>query len=270
MAKKRAGKPKGLLYPTAGELNFQLARYLPSEDLKFFVEHYWKVQWDLRDQRPYRSENLPYPSVHLVIEKDKSGIFGVTSGKFSRLLEGQGFAFAIKFRPGAFYPFVNSPVSRFTDKTADLSDVFGADGKALEAAILTAVEDETRIELSEAFLRSRHPERDERVEWINEIIEHIAANQETTRVDDLKNQFNLTKRTLERLFSRYVGVSPSWVIRRYRLYEAADQLDRNEIVDWPRLAAVLGYFDQAHFIKDFKKLIGISPGEYARRVSRSE
>ena len=91
------------------------------------------------------------------------------------------------------------------------------------------------------------------MERINEIIEHITANRETTRVDDLKNQFNLTKRTLERLFRHYVGVSPIWVIRRYRLYEAADQLDRSEIVDWPRLAADLGYFDQAHFIKDFKR-----------------
>ncbi len=80
----------------------------------------------------------------------------------------------------------------------------------------------------------------------------------------------MAKRTLERLFSRYVGISPSWVIRRYRLYEAADRLDRSEIVDWPRLAADLGYYDQAHFIKDFKKMIGVSPGEYVRRASHSE
>ncbi len=216
------------------------------------------------------SENLPYPSVHLVIEEGKSGIFGVTSGKFSRLLEGQGCAFAIKFRPGAFYPFVNSPGSHFTDKSTSLSEVFGADGNTLEAAILAVEEDERRIELAEVFLRGRHPERDERVELINEIIEHIAADRETTKVDDLQNRFNLTKRTLQRLFSRYVGVSPGWVIRRYRLYEAADHLAKGEIVDWPRLAADLGYFDQAHFIKDFKKMIGVSPGEYARRAIHSE
>lgn len=270
MARKKAGKPQGLLYPAAGEQNFQLARYLPAEDLKFFVEHYWKVQWDLRGQEPYRSENLPYPSLHLVIEKDKSGIFGVTSGKFTRLLEGRGYAFAIKFRPGAFYPFVNSPVSRFTDKSTNLSEVFGVEGKPLESTILAAADDERRIELAEAFLRARHPIRDENVELINEIIEYIAAEREMTRVDDLKNQYNLTKRTLERLFSRYVGVSPSWVIRRYRLYEATDRLDKGEIVDWPRLAVDLGYFDQAHFIKDFKKIIGVSPGEYIRLLSSSE
>jgi AraC-like DNA-binding protein len=87
---------------------------------------------------------------------------------------------------------------------------------------------------------------------------------------DLENQFNLTTRTLQRLFSRYAGVSPSWVIRRYRLHDAVDQLDQGEIVDWPALAVDLGYFDQAHFIKDFKKIIGVSPGKYVRRVSQGE
>jgi AraC-like DNA-binding protein len=91
-----------------------------------------------------------------------------------------------------------------------------------------------------------------------------------TKVDDIQRQFNLTIRTLERLFSRYVGIGPGWVVRRYRLYEAAEKLDKGVIADWPRLAADLGYFDQAHFIKDFKKMIGVSPGEYVRRVSQSE
>src|SRR5258706_293600 len=77
------GEPGGILNPKAGEKKFQLSRLLPSEDVKFFVEHYWVVTWDLRDQEPYLSENLPYPTVHLVIEKEQSNIFGVITGKFS-------------------------------------------------------------------------------------------------------------------------------------------------------------------------------------------
>ncbi|HET7089936.1 MAG TPA: helix-turn-helix domain-containing protein [Anaerolineae bacterium] len=59
-------------------------------------------------------------------------------------------------------------------------------------------------------------------------------------------------------------------MRRYRLHDAVDQLDQGKVVDWPALAVDLGYFDQAHFIKDFKKIIGVSPGEYVRRVSQGE
>ena len=55
-------------------------------------------------------------------------IFGVRSGKFSHVLEGMGRAFAIKFRPRAFYPFVNLPVARFTNNTVNIGDVFSVAG----------------------------------------------------------------------------------------------------------------------------------------------
>ncbi len=270
MAKRRENKLKGPLYSATGKQRFQFTPYLPSDDLKFFVERYWTLTWDLRGQTPYRSEHLPDPSVHLVIEDDSSGVFGAARGKFSRLVEGQGRAFCIKFRPGAFYPFVISPVSRFKNKTVSLYEVFGVAGETLETAIRAAVGDEERIEIAENFLRSRHPERDDSVALIHRIIERIVADREITKSYDLENQFNLTTRTIQRLFSRYVGVSPSWVIRRYRLQDAVDQLDQGEIVDWPALAVDLGYFDQAHFINDFKKIIGVSPGKYVRRVSQGE
>jgi len=124
--------------------------------------------------------------------------------------------------------------------------------------------------IAEDFLRSRRPECEEPVERIHHMLERISSDRDMKKSYDLERQFNLTTRTLQRLFSRYVGVSPSWVIRRYRLHEAIAWLDQGEVVDWPALAADLGYFDQAHFIKDFKMFIGVSPGNYVRRISQAE
>jgi len=149
MTRSAVGEPGGILNPKAGEKKFQLSpRLLPSEDLKFFEEHYWVVTWDLRDQEPYLSENLPYPTVHLVIEKEKSNIFGVITGKFSVLLKEKGRAFGVKFRPGAFYPFVKSSVSRFTNSSISLSDVFGIDALALETMILSLEDEEKMVRIS--------------------------------------------------------------------------------------------------------------------------
>ena len=58
-------------------------------------------------------------------------------------------------------------------------------------------------------------------------------------------------------------MSPKWVIQRYRLHEAVEQLERGAEVDLAELALQLGYFDQAHFIRDFKALVGRPPGAYA-------
>jgi AraC-like DNA-binding protein len=85
-------------------------------------------------------------------------------------------------------------------------------------------------------------------------------------VDDVVNRMGLNKRSLQRLFSQYVGVSPKWVIKRDRLHEATEQLTSGSVVNWAKLAQDLGYFDQAHFIKDFKNIVGSTPAEYAKAI----
>jgi len=103
------------------------------------------------------------------------------------------------------------------------------------------------------------------VTHINQIIDTIIANRTITRVDEVAHQFGTTPRTLQRLFRQYVGVSPKWVIKRYRLHEAAVHLADGDTLDWTKLAVDLGYFDQAHFINDFKALVGTTPAAYAQQ-----
>jgi AraC-like DNA-binding protein len=223
--------------------------------------------WDLAGSAPYRTEHLPDPSVHLIVEAADSGIFGPARGRFARLVEGAGWSFCIKFRPGGFHPFLCSPVAGLKNKTLRPGEVFGVAGERLESAMRAAAQIEERLQIAEEFLRSRRPEREEGLALIHRIIARIENGDAIRRSRQLEQEFNLTGRTLQRLFRRYVGASPSWVIRRYRIHEAIEQVERGGIADWPGLAADLGYFDQAHFIKDFKRMTGLSPGNYARRVS---
>jgi AraC-like DNA-binding protein len=254
------------LNPGAGAAKFQLTRHRPAPDLGFFIEHYWLITWDLRGQEPYTQEILPDPSVHLVFEPGRTRIYGVITGKFARRLEEASGVVGVKFRPGAFYPFLQAPVSTLTNKVIGFQDAFGVPGDALAQAIFAQTTQKQQVELVERFLRARLPERDQAIGTINQIVDAIKGDRAITKVDNLVHQFNLSKRTLQRLFSQYVGVSPKWVIKRYRLQEAADQLTDGAAVDWPKMALDLGYFDQAHFIKDFKMLVGRTPGEYARSL----
>src|SRR5579863_5568808 len=168
-------KSRGILNLKAGEKKFQLSRHLPAQDLSFFIEHYWLVSWDLRGQEPYVQETLPFPSVHLVFERAQTRVFGVETGKFARLLEGKGRVFGIKFKPGAFYPFVKLPVSQFTNTSVSFHNAFGTNCKALEEAIFSEEDEGGMVKLVEQFLRERLPEQDEQVRIINEIIDYIIA-----------------------------------------------------------------------------------------------
>jgi AraC-like DNA-binding protein len=255
---------RGILDPRAGEAHFQLTRHLPAEDLSFFVERYWVVRWDLRGRAPHPQETLPHPSVNLVIGTARPGVHGILTQRFHVLLEGRGQVVGTKFRPGAFYPFVRVPQSDFTDRTLPLSGVFGREGEALESAVLAAEGDDRRqIDHIETFLRARLPERDPNVALLGDVVRLALEQRSITRVEALAAQAGLPPRTLQRLFRRYIGVSPKWVIRRFRIHEAAERASAGTAVDWAATASDLGYFDQAHFIKDFKVQVGRSPAEYA-------
>ncbi|WP_307849519.1 helix-turn-helix domain-containing protein [Qaidamihabitans albus] len=75
----------------------------------------------------------------------------------------------------------------------------------------------------------------------------------------------LSVRTLQRLFPDCVGVRPKWAIRVYRLNDAAKRISTDPGLDYARLAAELGYSDQAHFTRDFAAVTGIPPAAYGRR-----
>jgi AraC-like DNA-binding protein len=90
----------------------------------------------------------------------------------------------------------------------------------------------------------------------------MLSDPDITRVEHLCALAGCSARTLQRLFREYVGVTPKWVLQRIRLHEAAERMVEGE-GDWASLALDLGYFDQAHFIKAFKAVVGRSPAEYA-------
>lgn len=263
LRKKKAG-PRGILKSREPEGDFHHVRYLPSEALAGFIEHYWFVSWDLRGRSPEKRETLPHPSVHCVLENGKFEIGGVPTGRFGRVLKGRGGVFGIKFLPGGFYPFVKFPISELTDQVAPIGKVFGSAGLSFQkaAAGLPLKDEKALVGLAEEFFLERLPKKDPHVEWIGTLVERIVSDREIRKVEDLIRTFSLDKRTLQRLFKRYVGIGPKWMIQRYRLHEALAQLEKKKRVDWSVLAQELGYFDQAHFIKDFKALVGRTPEEY--------
>lgn len=59
---------------------------------------------------------------------------------------------------------------------------------------------------------------------VAEMVYAVAGDRRIVKAEDLVARYGMNKRTLQRLFSKYVGVSPKWVIQRYRLHEAAERL----------------------------------------------
>lgn len=257
-------KPRGVLNLAEGRQNFHLDRALPAADLEILVEHFWSVTWDLTGKEPYTSETLPHPSVHIVLEPGKSEIVGVMRGRFTRRLEGKGRVFGIKFLPGAFHALCHEPVSRLTDRRIAAADFFGAEWPRFEQKLFSGKDIHAMVKIAEEFLRAKRISVSVEAMLVRRIVSRTFSDPTILKVETLCEKFSLNKRQLQRLFSEYAGVSPKWVIERYRMHEALEKLAAEKPPDLATLAVSLGYFDQAHFQKAFRKMTGKSPGTYAR------
>ena len=256
----KPGRPKGpLLRSTAVETG----RVSPSEPLAAFVEHYWWVRWDLR--QPETNEVLSYPSVHVTFEGGRAEIIGVVRAKFSRRLEDQGDLFAIKFRPGMFAPWYRRPIIGLTDRTVPLALELGSPSEDLVRAIFAHGDPIARAKAFEARLLPALPALDPDAVLARDAVERVRAEPELQSVAALASALDVAPRALQRLFRDYVGVGPKWVVRRFRLQEAAELLETTDATV-ASVAAALGYFDQAHFVRDFKAVVGSTPSEYLRKA----
>ena len=238
------------------------ARRRPANDLAHLIAHFWMIRWDLRGCEPYVAESLPHPNVHVIFEPTGSVVAGVHTHKFSRVLEGQSQVFGVKFRPGGFRPFLKSPASKLADRMVPIQRILGKDVTALQEIVLSSKSENERVQAANAFFRARMPQPDTKIALAGELMERILQERDIKTVDDLVARTEIGKRSLQRLFNEYVGVSPKWVIRRYRLHELVERSNSGEELDWAQLALELGYFDQAHLINDFRSITGYSPTEY--------
>ena len=271
MALPKLEKPRGILNLRADEPMPGIWRYWPSDDLAPFVEHYWTIEWDVPE--PIVRETLPHPSVHLVLEQGRrEELAGVATSKFTRVIEGKSRVFSVKFYPGGFRPFIDEPVSTLSNRVCDLSDVLGASASGLCDRALAHADHQATIDVIENFLREFHPLADDSLRLVQRIASRVIDDRTINRVEQIVDEFGIGKRTLQRVFDDYVGVSPKWIIQRFRLHEAAERIASSANVRWSEIALELGYADQAHFIRDFKKLIGKSPADYSRMLypERSE
>jgi len=259
---------RGIVNAAAGRNNFTLSRYEPDTRLKPFIEHYWVVRYDMIADSSYSQTVLSYPNVHLAFEQDDDGrralLYGIPSQPFVRELRGSGRVLGVKFRAGGFYPFWQRDVSTLTGTTISASEVFGEAADCWMNAVLDAGDEEAMAIQADTALSSCMPMRDEQAELSDRIVQAVMNDRTIIRVEQMSELTGLSIRSLQRLFRRYVGVSPKWVIRRFRLQEAAERLEQDASVQWAELAIQLGYYDQAHFIKDFKSVLGQSPTTYRK------
>src|SRR5919106_1971482 len=253
---------RGILNPQRGASHFALTRHAPAPEVAERIDRHWIVRWDLRGRSPFTQDVLPHPCVNLVFQDGEGRVFGVVRDRFSRRLEGAGMAVGTRFRPGAFAAFVDIPMSRLVGRSVPVAEAFGSDGSRLEREVAGHDDKAEQVAAVERFVAARLPEDDEGFELVGEIVADMLTLPPGTRVEEVAARHDLSDRTLQRLFRRYIGLGPKWVLQRYRLHEAAERMAAGDGEDLTRLALELGYFDLPHFTTHFRRAVGRSPAAF--------
>ncbi|MEE2053663.1 DUF6597 domain-containing transcriptional factor [Nocardiopsis tropica] len=246
---------RGIIDPGTGLTRFRLDRYAPSAPVARFVDRYWVASWDLSGREPYTQRVLAHPVVNVVFTAGGAAVHGPTTKVTRRRLEGEGWALGVMFRPAGFRPLLGRPMSGIVDASLPVSEVFA--GGVFPGAPHPLMAEVDRI-LAGRLPAARHPAEDTR-----DLVERVAADPAVVGVSALAEREGLGVRLLQRRFADHVGLGPKAVIRRYRLYEAAERARRGAAPDWGVLAAELGFSDQAHLTREFTAVIGVPPARYA-------
>ncbi|WP_042419508.1 helix-turn-helix domain-containing protein [Streptacidiphilus anmyonensis] len=256
--------PRGVLHPEQGASRFTVTTAPAGPALAPYVEYHWIVRWDVTGQAPYDSQVLSHPNVHLVFEPAGPLVYGVIRGVYTRRLVDAGQVHGVRFLPGGFRAFADGPVQELTDRVLPAGAVFGPGVDELCPRVLAGAGTDAMVALVEGFLAARLPAGpDPQAVQAAAVVREMTVDHTLVRVEQVASRFDLSPRSLQRLFAEYVGVSPKAVLRRARLHEAAQRADSGS-VDWAALAADLGYSDQAHLTRDFTAVVGVPPSRYSR------
>ncbi len=262
----------GILRPDAFARHVELQRLPVAPDLAPWVENHWVLRWDLPAGVAYPSQVLPHPTCNLTVERGVRRpdappaavlVTGPVTRRFDVEITGSGWVWGVRFRPGGLPALAGVDATRLAERTLAASEVLPAEVvAALDALHDTGAPAETDRARVEATLRPLVTEPQPDQELVLALIAEMLADRTLVRVAQVTERHHLSTRRLQRLFARYVGVGPKWVLARYRMHDVVAALDAGHDGPLADLAAEHGWYDQAHFTRNFSALVGVTPARY--------
>lgn len=162
-----------------------------------------------------------------------------------------------QLQAAAALPLVGVPASELADRHTRLDEVWGAAAVGLRCRLLEATSAEDALDRFEAALEARLP----RVRGVHPAVAHALARFDALAdVSEVVEDTGLSHRRLLTLFREAVGLAPKRYCRVLRLQLALPRVLAGDPL--AEVAAFTGYSDQAHLTREFRELVGVSPGVY--------
>lgn len=256
-------------------MNYQT--FQPHPDLECVVKCYWILEGT--PEKNSRQRIIPDGCIEMIfiladdVKRYMSGdefilqpramVLGQTIDPFYIEPTGRVDTFAIRFYPYGFANFVTTAIKDLANKETPIEQLFGKkQAKELEQKIIQATNTKERIAIAEKFLLHKLNDKRTIDSLVKSTIDAILATAGSAPLNViLKNDFS-KRRQLQRNFLKQIGISPKQLGKVIRLQAALKMLLNKQGESLTKIAYESEYYDQAHFIKDFKEFTGTNPGEF--------
>ncbi|REJ76174.1 MAG: AraC family transcriptional regulator [Acidobacteria bacterium] len=173
----------------------------------------------------------------------------------------------IVFKTGMAHPFFPIPMSELSNSVVDADRLWGNEFGFLRERILAAAEPSDKFSIVEEFLLRRLNSDTELNPCVDFAVKGIGADPSKTNLAKLSDKIGYSQKHLISMFKNNVGTTPKSYLRVIRFQRIIGEIETCDKPDWPALALDAGFYDQAHFINDFKTLSGFTPNQYLERKS---
>ena len=253
--------------------------YTPQPPLAEFVDKIWLYEGF--EHKHTRERRLPDGSIELIINLHEDTIpvydpqntnqfqtfrgtviCGAHSESFIIDTASLTSVMGVHFKPGGAFPFFKLPASELHNTHISLEALWGAAADDLRQQLLEAETSETRFSILEQALLARlarplmhHPA-------VAFALKEFREVPHGRTIADVTERIGLSSRRFIQVFHDEVGLTPKLFCRVQRFQEALRRIRREQHIEWVDIALTCGYFDQAHFIHDFRAISGLNPGAY--------
>lgn len=173
------------------------------------------------------------------------------------------------FRPGWAWALFDRPIDEFTDQTIALGDLWPRTAPLIRERLAEAPTSADAFRVLEHLLKQQldrplrpHPA-------ITLATEIFDASPASLSVEDVADRTGYSQRRFSELFREQVGLTPKQYARISRFQKVLDSISRRDNIDWIDITFTAGYYDQSHFIRDFRQLAGCTPTEYMQSKTQN-
>ncbi|MGO4880211.1 MAG: DUF6597 domain-containing transcriptional factor [Bryobacteraceae bacterium] len=253
--------------------------HAPGPPLGQFVQLFWLYEGY---SQPHDKERLlPDGSMELVVNLNEDRVraydphqtdkfhtlrgavmVGAHSEFFVIDTAGQYSVAGVHFKPGGAFPFFDPPANELHNAMVSLEDLWGPLARQLRERLLEAATPEAKLRVMQQTLLAKAAERLDRHPAVAFALDQFRGVPHARTIAEVTDQIGLSAKRFIEVFRGEVGLTPKLFCRVRRFQRALRIASTGRAVEWAAVAADCGYFDQAHFIHDFRAFSGINPSTY--------